>query len=217
MSSGSDPAQGSAASQKGWLQVDVDPHYWIPCPVQFPPGMDRESWATDMSQGWWERSGLMHKETVIEPLATMLRAIHERAYATVPCHQIWIYLRDPAVPPLPVFIGIWKQEGERRARLRELAGADDKASARKPQVAEFATDRLGPGLRVMRYRTGRKKGALFGVLGYAFRSEEFETDLQLSLSSPDLRWLMTATEDIDQFIHGMSVYYNPTPPQVASA
>jgi hypothetical protein len=59
-------------------------------------------------------------------------------------------------------------------------------------------------------------GSPFGVLGYAFRSVDFETDLQVSLSSPDLRWLMTVTEDMDQFIHGMSVYYNPTPPQVPS-
>ena len=210
----SGPGSASGASEKGWIKVAFDPRYWIPCPYQFPPGMDLDSWATGMSQGWWEQSGLTYQDASVEQLATMLRLLHERGYAAVPAHQIWIYLREPAIPPLPVHIGIWKQEGDRRARLREFTGADDKASARKPQVAEFTTDSLGAGLRVMRYRK-RPSGALVGVLCYAFRSEEFETDVSVTIASPDLRELMTATEDIDQFIHGITVYDNQSPPEQA--
>ncbi len=169
-----------------------------------------------MSQAWWEQSGLEYKESSVEQLAAMLSRIHERGYATIRCHQIWIYLRDLAVIPMTVGIGIWKRQGERRAQLRELAGADDKTSARKPQVTEITTESLGAGLRVMRYRK-RDSGALFGVLGYAFRSDEFGTDVQVAVASSDLSSLMTVNEDIDQFVHGMTVYDNPSSPQLAQA
>jgi hypothetical protein len=209
----SEPGSGrDSVSEKGWVRATCDPRYWIPCPAGFPPGMDRDSWATAMSRGWWEQSGLAHQESSAGLLATMLRTLHERAYATVVCHQIWIYLRDPALPPLPVFLGIWKQRGDRRPRLRELAGADDKASAGKPQVTEYKTGSLGPGLRVMRHRKARK-GTL-AVLSYAFRSDEFETDVQVFVSW-DPRALETVTGDIEQFVDGLTVYGNSSPAQLA--
>jgi hypothetical protein len=198
-----DGAPASQTSEKGWVQAQGDRHLWIPCPAWFPEGHDRGSWAAMMAGAWWEQSGLTYTATAVEQLAAMLRRIHEQGYAKVPCHQIWIYLRDPAAPPLPVHIGIWKMQDERNKRLRSLSGADDTASTRPPEVAELATETLGPGIRAMRYRM-RESGAL-AMVGYAFRSEGFETDVQISTATRDLRQLGTAISDIEEFIRGVTV------------
>jgi hypothetical protein len=68
------------------------------------------------------------------------------------------------------------------------------------------------GLRVLRYRTTRKD-ALVRVLSYAFRSEEFETDVQIFAGSASLSQLTTAYGDIDEFVRAVSVYSNTSSPQ----
>jgi hypothetical protein len=201
-----DPADVTVTSEAGWVTVDSDPRLWIPCPHVFPDGYDLDSWATGMAAAWWEQSGLNYTDDMTGKLAAMLRMVHG-AYERVRCHQIWIYLRDPGIPPHPVFIGIWKQAGDRDRRLRLLTGADNKPSVRKPQVAEVTTARLGTGLRVLRQQT-RDKERLTVLLSYAFRVEEHETDLQVFTSSSDPRALTLASDDIDRLVQGITVYRN---------
>jgi len=210
---GDDPADETVTSELGWIKVDSDPRLWLPCPHYFPDGDDLDSWATGMAAAWWEQSGLSPTSDMIDRLAAMLRMLHG-AYERVRCHQIWIYLRDPAIPPHPVFIGIWQQAGDRDRRLRLLTGADDKSSVRKPEIAEVATGQLGTGLRVLRQRT-RDKGRLVALLSYAFRVEEHETDLQVFTSSSDLRALTLASDDIERLVQGITVYRNSGERRVA--
>jgi hypothetical protein len=209
-----DPADETVTSELGWARLDVDTRRWIPCPLVFPEGYDRDSWATTASAAWSEQWELPAESAEVERLATMLRVIHERANARVKCHQIWIYLPDRFTAPLPVFIAIWRQSGERGRRLRLLTGADDKSSARKPQVAEVTTEHLGAGLRVLRQRT-RDKGQLQAFLGYAFRVEEHETDLQVFTTTSDLRALTVAGDDIERLVQGITVYRNTDERRVA--
>jgi hypothetical protein len=209
--SNDDPADTTVPSELGWARVDVDTRLWIPCPLILPDGYDRDSWA---AAAWLEQSGLVYQDDVIGKLATMLRMIREGGYERVRCHQIWIYLRDPGIPPHPVFLGIWKQAGDRDRRLRLLTGADDKSSTGKPQVAEVATEHLGTGLRVLSHRT-RNKGQLLVLLSYAFRVEEHETDLQVFTSSSDLGALTAAGHDIEHLVQGITVYRNTDERQVA--
>jgi hypothetical protein len=209
-----DPADETVTSELGWVRVDVDVRRWIPCPVVFPDGYDRDSWAMTAAAAWSEQWGLPAESDEVERLTAMLKAIHERANLRVKCHQTWIYLPDRFTAPLPVFIAIWRQSGERDRRLRLLAGADDKSSARKPQVAEIATEHLGTGLRVLRQQAG-DKGQLRALLGYAFRVEEHETDLQVFTITSDLRALTLASDDIDRLVQGITVYRNTDERRVA--
>jgi len=208
-----DPANETVTSEMGWARVDCDTRLWIPCPLIFPDGYDLDWWAKAVSAAWWEQSGLRYQDDVIGKLATMLRMVHG-AYERVRCHQIWIYLRDPGIPPHPVFIGIWKQAGDRDRRLRLLTGADDKSGAKKPQIAKVTTEQLGTGLRVLRQRT-RDTGRRTTLLSYAFRVEEHETDLQVFTSSSDLRELTLASDDIQRLVQGITVYRNTDERRVA--
>jgi hypothetical protein len=208
-----DPADETVTSELGWIRVESDTRLWIPCPLIFPDGYDLDSWATAMATAWWEQSGLVYHDDVIGKLAAMLRMVHG-GYERVRCHQIWTYLRDPGIPPHPVFIGIWKQAGDRDRRLRLLTGADDKSSVHKPQITQVTTGHLGTGLRVLCQRA-RDKGRLQTLLSYAFRVEEHETDLQVLTSSSDPRALTTASDDIERLVQGITVYRNTDERRVA--
>ena len=95
-------------------------------------------------------------------------------------------------------------------QLLGLSGATDLDVIRPPAVSAFTTKALGTGLRTMRHKEA--DGTVVAMLGFAFRSAEFETDVQVTTGTPDLRQLQKASRDIEDFVHGMSVYYNPEPP-----
>lgn len=209
-----DPADETVTSELGWARADVDMRRWILCPLAFPEGYDRDSWAAAAAAAWSEQWGLSADNSEVERLAAMLRAIRERANMRVKCHQIWIYLPDRFTAPLPVFLAIWRQAGERDRRLRLLTEADDKSSARKPEVTEVTTEHLGTGLRVLRYQA-QSKGKLVAFLGYAFRIEEHETDLQVFTATSDLRALTAVGDDIERLVQRITVYRNTDERRVA--
>ena len=81
-------------------------------------------------------------------------------------------------------------------------------------MAEVTTEHLGAGLRALRQRT-RDKGQLQALLGYAFRVEEHETDLQVFTTTSDLRALTVAGDDIERLVQGITVYRNTDERRVA--
>ena len=202
-----DPADETVTSELGWVSIDADRRRWILCPLAFPAGCDRDSWAAEAAAAWLERWGLPADTPEAESLAAMLRLIHERANVQIKCHQIWIYLPDRFTTPLPVFLAVWRQSGDRYRRLRMLTEADNKSGAREPQTDEVTTEHLGTGLQVLHQRT-QGNGELLAFLAYAFRVEEHATDLQLFTLTSDLRALMAASDDIGRLVQGITVYRN---------
>lgn len=177
---------------------------WIPCLPRFPEGYDRESWAAGCARLWWAASSLPHRDPDVEGLAARLSAIHRGTYGRIPCHLAFVHLPDPRLRPLPVYLGIWKPEGDKDAQLRNLTRADDATTARPPITDEFTTQELGSGLRTLRHKQ-HDDGSLYAALRYAWRSEEHETDLQLWASSDDLGRLQRAIPDIDDFARAITV------------
>lgn len=200
-------------SAKGWVDVRCDLRIWIRIPAGFPPelGLDRDTWAPAVAEAWWQQSGLRYGQDMVAKLAFMLETLCRDGYANFPCHQIWAHYRDFALLPLPLHIGIWKMTGPRDQQLRALSGATEPDAIRPPLVTEYATDALGTGLRTLRHIRS-DSGAVCGILGFAFRSEEFETDVQITTGTPDLRQLQRATGDIEDFVRGISVYGCPEQP-----
>ena len=110
----------------------------------------------------------------------------------------------PLTDLLPVGIGLWESEGERDTRLRMLANADDPKATEPPIVEEFRTEHLGAGLSSLRY-PHLDDGSLFGALDYAFRSEEYETDIRFFSASDDLSRLQGAIPDIEELVRTTSL------------
>lgn len=191
-------------SKHGWVKLGYDRRVWIPCPPVFPEGFDRDSWAAGFAQEWWDGYGLAHSANDVELLKQLLTEIHKSTFERIPCHLAFIHLPDPRLMPLPVFLGIFESVGQKDERLRLLTHADDRGAVEPPIVDEFSTDLLGTGLRVLRYLHAGD-GALYAALNYAWRSEEYDTDVRLWASSEDLGRLERATPDIDEFARTMRV------------
>jgi len=197
------------ASRKGWVDVDramLTTLTWVPCMPDFPEGESRESWAAESAALWWNVSGVEHGEDEIAALAGMLSAIHTDIYRVGHSHMAFIHLPDPRLLPLPVQLGIWAMKGDRDQQLRMLVHADEPTAVEKPILEEFTTDRLGTGLRCLQYRRGGEDGSeINGYLDYAWRSEQYETDLRLFTFSWGLDRLHRAMPDIDELARAISV------------
>ncbi len=156
---------------------------------------------------WWEMSGLKFLRPHVDTLAAMLREIHARSYGHMPCNFIFIHLPDPRLIPLPVNYRIFRMDGEPEQTLRMLIHADDADAVEPPIIDEFTTDRLGRGLRTLRYLQHHDgdSESLFASLNYAFRSEEHETDLRVWAVSPDLGRLQLAQPDIDTLVRATTI------------
>jgi hypothetical protein len=209
----SEPVQPEVAawglvSKKGWVSIDQDlltRLTWVPCPPFFPDGENRESWAAESAALWWRASGLKHGKRETRGLAEVLSAIHKDLYAAGHCHQAVIHLPDPRMLPLPVQLGVWQMEGGREEQLRTLANAGAPEAIEPPVVEEFTTDRLGTGLKALHYRRGADRSAIHGYLSYAWRSEEYETDLRLFTFCWDLSRLQRAIPDIDELARAIAI------------
>jgi hypothetical protein len=149
-------------------------------------------------------SGLDHSPVDVERLSHMLAAIHEGIYGQIPCHLAFVHLPDPRLMPLVLYVGVWESDGDQEEQLRMLCLAGDTEAVEPPMVDEYATDSLGTGLRVMRYRH-LDDGSLYAGLSYAWRSEEYETDLLLFASAEDLGRLQRAIPDIEEFARVTSI------------
>jgi hypothetical protein len=206
----SDFSLANLTSKKGWVRVKPDPRIWLPIPAQIPEGLDydEETWAPAIAEAWWELSGLKYSPAAVQRLAVMLRAVREQGFEMVPCHQVWAWYRDIDLPPLPLHIGIWQMTGEREQQLSALSGATDLDVIRAPEISTFTTESLGTGFRTLR-RKQTPEGTVVVMLGFAFRSEELETDIQITTGTPDLKQLARATPDIESFVHQVDVYYHP--------
>jgi hypothetical protein len=194
---------GYPMSRRGWLSVEYAQRTWIPCPPVFPEGFDRTSWAALYAEEWWSRSGRDFGAREVTALAQTLAGIHEYAYASLPMHRGFIHLPELRITPLLVGFGIWQAAGDPAAQLRYLAHADDPAAMDPPVVDEFATDRLGAGIKVLAYT--RKGETITGHLNYAWRSEEHETAVRMFTACPDLGRLARVVPDAEQLARGVSI------------
>ncbi len=201
-----DPDDVPELSSQSRANVDYDAGKWIPCPPAFPPGYDREQWARTFAEAYSRRPGLSPTEQQIATLASQLSYIHQYTYGNVACHLAFIHLPDPRLSPMPVFMATWLARGDRDAQLRHLTNADDPGATQPPYVTEFATTMLGTGLKVLRYGLQEDgSGDMFAALNYAWRVDQYQTDLRIFASSADLGRLQQAVPDIDELAQVTSI------------
>jgi hypothetical protein len=190
-------------SRRGWISVDYAQWIWIPCPPVFPEGFDLNSWAWLYAQERWASSGQEHGEPEVRLLATTLAEIHDYAYEELAMHQGFIHLPEIGLPPLLVSFGLWEAVGERTEQLRALVHGGDPDALEPAEGTEFATRRLGPGLKSLAYT--RSDATLSAHLNYAWRSEEHATALRMFTACPDLGRLQRALPDVEQLAHGVTI------------
>lgn len=194
-------------NQKGWFTVDFDRAIWIPCPPAFPPGDDRQAWAAQFAETWWQASGLNYGKRQVTTLKGALEDMHAYIYGQsgIRCHQVLLHLPDPRLAPLPVYFTVFPAEGDPETQLRALTHADGPDAVQPPVVEDCTTQLLGTGLRVRCYLAGSQPSSLTGVLSYAWRSERYETAVRMFTVSSDLGRLQMAMQDIDELAQAVDI------------
>jgi hypothetical protein len=201
-----------------WAAIEGAPPTWIPLIPDFTgtPWADRAGYARQAAEWVWLAIGSQQpqdaasREQHVERLTTVILDAYESLSGKVLAHQTFLYIPGPEAPPLPALLGIWKSAGARDERLRYLAGADGHDAIQPPDVEEFSTEHLGSGLRVFSVSKPDEDSAeLMGTLAYAFRSEAYQTDIQLRAPSYDLGLLQACADDVDEFAR--CIFVTPAP------
>ena len=82
-------------------------------------------------------------------------------------------------------LGVWQTMDDRNEQLRTLAGYNTTDLVEPPILEDFHTEHLGTGVRVWCVQKAEKRRkAVVGLLGYAWRCEELQTDLHLKTMCP---------------------------------
>jgi hypothetical protein len=200
-----DPEIFALTSRKGWPKIAYDQTIWIPCPEHFNGEMTRDEWARGFATLWWDASGFKHGKRQVKGLEKALLELQRGIYATQPCHSVVIHLPNVDVAPLPVCVAVWQAIGDRDTQLRMLVHADEPEAVEAPLVEPFTTGTLGSGLKsqyLQRQPTGTD---LTGVLNYAWRVEDLETDVRVFTACGDLGRLQGALPAIDEMTRTISI------------
>ncbi|MGW0813278.1 hypothetical protein ACWD00_08515 [Streptomyces viridiviolaceus] len=194
-----------------WLDIDYDPDCWVEIPSQWTLSADEEwlgsdrstpeEWARDIAEDCWEDSEEEFTSNDVSLLSqTLLECVH-RYPGMYPGFEVLLYLPDPRMIPLPVWITHLPAEGDTEGSLRELTLADESSAIEPPVAEQVSTKALGKGLRVLRYSTAPASQELVVGLRYAWRSTEHGRDVLLITGSPAPGQVMVAVDAIAELIH----------------
>jgi hypothetical protein len=200
-----DPEIYSLSSKRGWPKIAYDKSVWIPCPDRFEGRLTRDEWAKTYASLWWQMSGFKYGKRQVKGLEKALLELQRGTYATQPCHSVVIHLPNVDVMPLPVCVATWEAIGDRETQLRELVHADEPEAVEAPLVEPFTAEKLGTGLKSQYLQRFQRGTELTGVVNYAWRVQDMETDVRVFTACGDLSRLQAAMPDIDALTSTISV------------
>lgn len=192
--------------------LDVSHHdrtVWLQVPTEWPvPGQEEEfpdlaTWADRAARAIWTESGLNPGSTGMDYLTGMLTRAAEEFSTVYPDFELLVHLPGPLDLPLPVAIGgldtsdLSPDEAERE--LRGWAGEGDPEAVEPPLIEDFASPRLGKGLRGLRYTIGENDPdrTVNAALHYAWDVPQLGCQIYMVTASPDPAHLIAAMDDLD--------------------
>jgi hypothetical protein len=200
-------ASAQGLSKKGTYDTDEQAYNVVNWALLPPPATKAENQqrapklAHEYAQIAQALGGLPEAEA-----ASAMLEMREDLYLHWPGHYLYFYMGPPRQRPLPVMLGVWQMTGERDEQLRMLAGYETEDLVEPPVMEAFHTEHLGTGVKVWcAQKAPSRSGAVVGLLGYAWRSEELETDMHLKAMCPDLGWLQGAMPGIDEFARALRI------------
>ncbi|AVH55832.1 MULTISPECIES: hypothetical protein [Streptomyces] len=194
-----------------FLETDSDPAEWLLMPLVWDSVDDRQKWAQTNADMLWRLREKRPKRREVRALAQRLDMLAEGIPGRVPAHQVFLYAPDPRRIPLAFYALTVPSEGDRTASLREAVQADQESPVRPVEVDTFTTERLGEGLRSLRY-WGSREGSLMMSLNFAWRSEQFGVDLSLRTVADDPGWLAAHLDEVDDFARSLWLAVPPDRP-----
>ncbi|MFI1441504.1 hypothetical protein [Streptomyces fructofermentans] len=197
-----------------FLETDSDPLEWLLMPLRWNGADERQEWAAKNADMLWRLREKRPKRREVRALAKRLDMLAEGIPGRIPAHQVFLYAPDPRRTPLAFFALTAPAEGDRDTVLREVVQADRESPVRPTEVDAFTTERLGEGLRSLRY-WGSREGALMMSLNFAWRAEQFGVDLSVRTVADDPGWLAAHLDEVDAFARSLWLADAPEGPQPA--
>lgn len=194
-----------------YADFEFDPAVWFGIPTYWGPETwpDHRAWAREMAELWW--LDLEPGEHEVDNLAMVLAYLAEKLPSGDGDRVVdhFLHLPDPHMDPLHA--QVWIVEDDPDVTLEYCVGAEDADVVEKPVLEEFTSERLGTGLRGLRYKPYnpgpehvQEPGALVGAVRYAWRVSP-DAVLVMSVVDTDLARLIQATDALDEFARGISV------------
>ncbi|MEV0170948.1 hypothetical protein AB0I00_07450 [Streptomyces sp. NPDC050803] len=194
-----------------FFETEADPTRWFPLPLHWTEEDQDEmvKWSVMCAEivyqrhkTWWRRP----KRLTLADRFLQLAEAHP--VPNVPADQAFLFCDDPRRIPQPFYALAAQSEGENReAGLRTIVQATDENPVRPPDVTEFHSDRLGRGLRCIRYFGSESD--LNASLNYGWWSEEHEVYASVRTVSTEVEWLTANLDVFDDFAR--SIWLNPNP------
>lgn len=150
------------------LHVDLDPAQWMAVPHEWPfevwatPAV----WSTSIAEELHPVGGtgdVLSDEDAREGLRVALLAL-ALSRLDFPADRTYAYYADGRLPLSTMDIAVFPAVGRPDERHRYLGRVEAPGSVGAVQVDEFCTDRLGSGVRVLRFESGPASATRSGVL-----------------------------------------------------
>ncbi|GGS88868.1 hypothetical protein [Streptomyces violaceus] len=195
-----------------FFEFEADPTEWFPLPLHWTDNeRDQDemvNWAVTCGEivhqrhkRWWRRP----KRLAIADYFLQLAEAHP--IPNVPAHQAFVYGGAPGRVPQPFYALAGQSEGkDRETELRMMVQATGDHPVRRPDISEFHSDRLGRGLRCLRYFGD---SGVYASLNYGWWSDEHQVYATVRTVSTELDWLTANMGIFDDFAR--SICLNPNP------
>ncbi|MFI6489351.1 hypothetical protein [Streptomyces sp. NPDC050564] len=213
-----------APSPYGTLAEDPG-RQWVALPADFAQTewADSSAYAEDMAAALVVRQRVLLGDKDIPDdlhtrVADQIRDSYAQLFDLVPAHFHLLHWPDLRKPPIPVLVDFWKPEHDAHSAVMHYLGSFEyeKESGKMPVKEAFTTERLGSGVRVVRFvplhpDDPQDPDYLLGVLAYHWRTRDPAVDVQLLAFTNELGQLYAALSDLDAFANGIALTAAPAP------
>jgi hypothetical protein len=194
-------------SKKGTYDTDEGEYKFLDWAQLPPPATtaERERAIPVLAEGFAKIAHARGGIPVDQAVKAMM-IMREDLYMNWLGQYMYFYMMPPRYRPLPVMLGVWEMMQDRDEQLQLLAGYNTVDLVEPAVLEDFHTEHLGTGVKVWCVQKPEKRRQpLCGLLGYAWRCEELETDLHLKTMCTDLGWLQGAMPGIEEFARAIRI------------
>ncbi|MFI8927924.1 hypothetical protein ACIG3E_09650 [Streptomyces sp. NPDC053474] len=189
------------------LDTDSDATVWPAMPVLEGrnAARARKKWARRTSELLWSLVDEPFEKKQVKMLAYELESTAELVPQKIPVHQVFLYVPDPRRDFLTFLVHAGPSTGDVDATLAALVQKDEPGAVQDPEVMDFDTERLGRGMRSIRYFVSDKAQAMCCSVNYAWRLESLGIDVIVRTLSEDIGWITSHIDEFDEFARSLFV------------
>lgn len=198
---------------RNWAQVDYDRHVWFPIPIvlEGTKWPNAAEWAADYAGDRVMRTHgeltrkLMKKEVL--PFAQALVKGRSEVVGKMAVHKLYFHCPDSTKTPVMAAIGLWQCQSTRDEALQFYSYFGSESATDQPIAEWFETEALGTGVKA--HWSGVAGTGQYWQVNYAFRNDEFDTDVQIFMMAWDHQRFAEIIPDLDELARSIQCVPDP--------